>query len=57
MATSAVPAVPADPRVRRVRMEEFDIVYPACVAMFTEEVGVSPNAGDGECSTAPASPS
>ncbi|SFN09646.1 MULTISPECIES: GNAT family N-acetyltransferase [Actinomadura] len=47
MATSAVPAVPADPRVRRVRMEEFDIVYPACVAMFTEEVGVSPNAGDG----------
>ncbi|MFA1549418.1 GNAT family N-acetyltransferase [Actinomadura chokoriensis] len=47
MATSAVPDVPADPRVRRVRMEEFDIVYPACVAMFTEEVGVSPNTGDG----------
>ncbi len=47
MATSAVSGVPADPRVRRVRMEEFDIVYPACVAMFTEEVGVSPNAGDG----------
>jgi len=47
MATSAVPDVPADPRVRRVRMEEFDIVYPACVAMFTEEVGVSPNSGDG----------
>jgi hypothetical protein len=47
MATSTLPAVPADPRVRRVRMEEFDVVYPACVAMFTEEVGVSPNAGDG----------
>ncbi|NKZ05918.1 GNAT family N-acetyltransferase [Actinomadura latina] len=47
MATSAVPDLPADPHVRRVRMEEFDIVYPACVAMFTEEVGVSPNAGDG----------
>jgi predicted GNAT family acetyltransferase len=47
MATSAVPEVPADPQVRRVRMEEFDVVYPACVAMFTEEVGVSPNAGDG----------
>ncbi len=47
MATSTVPDVPADPGVRRVRMEEFDIVYPACVAMFTEEVGVSPNAGDG----------
>ena len=49
MATSTVPPaqVPADPGVRRVRMEEFDVIYPACVAMFTEEVGVSPNAGDG----------
>lgn len=47
MATSAVPDAPPDPGVRRVRMEEFDIVYPACVAMFTEEVGVSPNTGDG----------
>ncbi|SNS36650.1 hypothetical protein SAMN05443665_100393 [Actinomadura meyerae] len=47
MATSDVPDVPPDPHVRRVAMEEFDIVYPACVAMFTEEVGVSPNAGDG----------
>lgn len=47
MATSTVPDVPADPGVRRVRMEEFDVVYPACVAMFTEEVGVSPNSGDG----------
>jgi uncharacterized protein len=47
MATSSVPDVPPDPEVRRVRMEEFDIVYPACVAMFTEEVGVSPNTGDG----------
>ncbi|MDL4818905.1 GNAT family N-acetyltransferase [Actinomadura opuntiae] len=47
MATSTVPGVPADPGVRRVRMEEFDVVYPACVAMFTEEVGISPNSGDG----------
>ncbi|WP_242885843.1 GNAT family N-acetyltransferase [Actinomadura litoris] len=47
MATSSVPDVPPDRAVRRVRMEEFDIVYPACVAMFTEEVGVSPNTGDG----------
>ncbi|GAA2136820.1 GNAT family N-acetyltransferase [Actinomadura napierensis] len=47
MATSTVPDVPADPGVRRVRMEEFDVVYPACVAMFTEEVGISPNSGDG----------
>ncbi|MER7506270.1 GNAT family N-acetyltransferase [Nonomuraea pusilla] len=47
MATSQQPAVPADPLVRRVRPEEFDILLPACVAMFTEEVGVSPNLGDG----------
>jgi predicted GNAT family acetyltransferase len=47
MATSATPAVAPDPAVRRVRMEEFDIIYPACVAMFTEEVGISPSSGDG----------
>ncbi|MGW0200035.1 GNAT family N-acetyltransferase [Nonomuraea sp. NPDC003201] len=47
MATSRTPPVPADPLVRRVRPEEFDVLLPACVAMFTEEVGVSPNLGDG----------
>jgi predicted GNAT family acetyltransferase len=47
MVTSSPPLVDPDPAVRRVRMEEFDILYPACVAMFTEEVGVSPNTGDG----------
>jgi predicted GNAT family acetyltransferase len=47
MATSAPPLIEPDPAVRRVRMEEFDIIYPACVAMFTEEVGVSPHSGDG----------
>lgn len=31
-----------DPRVRRVVMDEFDVLYPACVAMFTEEVGLDP---------------
>ncbi|AXT86828.1 GNAT family N-acetyltransferase [Aeromicrobium sp. A1-2] len=36
----------ADPRVRRVVLDEFDTVYPACVAMFTEEVGVDPEAGN-----------
>ncbi|MFD6097125.1 GNAT family N-acetyltransferase [Nocardiopsis flavescens] len=41
------PAVAADPRVRRVRISELDILVPACVAMFTEEVGVPPDAGDG----------
>ncbi|MBC6464192.1 GNAT family N-acetyltransferase [Actinomadura alba] len=47
MATSVPPMIEPDPAVRRVRMEEFDIIYPACVAMFTEEVGVSPHSGDG----------
>jgi predicted GNAT family acetyltransferase len=47
MATGYAPLVPADPGVRRVRPDELDVVLPACVAMFTEEVGVSPYAGDG----------
>jgi len=33
-----------DPCVRRLGVEDFDAVYPASVAMFTEEVGVSPEA-------------
>ena len=44
---SGPPAVPADPRVRPVHRSEIDLLLPACVAMFTEEVGVSPLAGDG----------
>lgn len=36
-----------DPFVRRIRKEELETIMPACVAMFTEEVGVSPMAGDG----------
>jgi predicted GNAT family acetyltransferase len=36
-----------DPLVRRILKEEIDVIMPACVAMFTEEVGVSPLAGDG----------
>ncbi|MDX2853924.1 GNAT family N-acetyltransferase [Actinacidiphila glaucinigra] len=48
MVTRALPAaVEPDPRVRRVRRDEMDVIMPACVAMFTEEVGVSPLAGDG----------
>ena len=43
----SAPAVAADPGVRPVRMDELEVVLPACVAMFTEEVGVSPTAGDG----------
>jgi predicted GNAT family acetyltransferase len=47
MAIDGPPLVAPDPGVRRVRQGEVDILLPACVAMFTEEVGVSPLAGDG----------
>ena len=47
MALAGPPAVVPDPAVRRVRPDELEILLPACVAMFTEEIGVSPNLGDG----------
>lgn len=45
MVIDSEPLVPADPRVRRSRPEEYGIVLPACIAMFTEEVGYSPASG------------
>jgi hypothetical protein len=36
---------PADDGVRRVDITEIDILLPACIDMFTSEVGVSPVAG------------
>jgi hypothetical protein len=50
LAIDCDPAVEPDPLVRRVRPEELDILLPACVAMFTEEVGVSPESADGGAS-------
>lgn len=47
LAIDGDPAVVPDPLVRRVRLDELDLLVPACVAMFTEEIGVSPLAGDG----------
>ncbi len=47
MEISGPPQVAPDPLVRRVRREELDILLPASVAMFTEEVGVSPIGPDG----------
>ncbi len=41
------PRVTPDLAVRPVLPSEVDVLLPACVAMFTEEVGVSPMAGDG----------
>lgn len=42
-----VPAASADPRVRPIRTDEVDVLFPASVAMYTEEVGVSPLGDDG----------
>jgi predicted GNAT family acetyltransferase len=47
MALDAPPAVAADPQVRRVQPEELEVLLPACIAMFTEEIGISPTVGDG----------
>jgi predicted GNAT family acetyltransferase len=47
LAIDRAPLVPPDPLVRRVRLDEVDVLLPACIAMFTEEVGVSPVGGDG----------
>ena len=47
MAIDTDPSVEPDPLVRRVRPDELDLLVPACVAMFTEEVGVSPESADG----------
>jgi predicted GNAT family acetyltransferase len=47
MAIDGPPLVPPDPTVRRVTAAELDILLPASIAMFTEEVGVSPVAADG----------
>jgi predicted GNAT family acetyltransferase len=38
-------SVDPDPLVRPVREDELDVLLPACIDMFTEEVGVSPVAG------------
>jgi predicted GNAT family acetyltransferase len=40
------PLVAGDAGVRRVREDEIDLLLPASVAMFTEEVGVPPTQGD-----------
>ena len=36
------PPIASDPRVRLVQADEVDQLFPAAVAMYTEEVGVSP---------------
>ena len=48
LATGEPPGIACDPGVRLVRSHEADALFPAAVAMYTEEVGVSPTAGGGE---------
>jgi len=47
MVIDGPPLVPSDPLVRTTAIEDIPVVTPACVAMFTEEVGYSPVAADG----------
>ena len=44
---STAPLVQPDPKVRRTTAAEVDTLYPACVAMYEEEVGVSPELDGG----------
>ena len=41
------PTIAPDLRVLHVMVDEIDLLYPACVQMFTEEVGVDPEATHG----------
>jgi uncharacterized protein len=47
LVTDTAPLTPPDPQVRLVRPHEIDLLFPAAVAMYSEEVGVSPLANNG----------
>lgn len=47
MAIDGPPVVPLDPHVVPVQRDELEVLFPASVAMFTEEIGVSPLLYDG----------
>jgi hypothetical protein len=46
MAIDTEPAIAADPRVRRVTLDQWDAYTDAAVKMYTEEIGVSPVQGN-----------
>jgi predicted GNAT family acetyltransferase len=46
LALDCAPLIEPSPHVRRVRRDQLDILMPAATAMFREEVGVDPEAGD-----------
>lgn len=45
MVLASDPVLAPDPDVRRATVADLDLLVPACIAMFTAEVGVSPVAG------------
>jgi predicted GNAT family acetyltransferase len=47
LAIASDPLIAPDPAVRQVRPDEIGLLLPASIAMFTEEVGVSPIGPDG----------
>lgn len=47
LAISSTPHVAPDPAVRVTHKRDFDVLYPACVAMYTEEIEVSPERDGG----------
>jgi predicted GNAT family acetyltransferase len=48
MMTRSLPTIAPDPGVRLVRPDEIGLLFPASVAMYTEEVGISPTIDGGE---------
>jgi predicted GNAT family acetyltransferase len=47
LVATSPPPMKGDPLVRRTTKKEADVLYPACVAMYTEEVGISPESDGG----------
>jgi uncharacterized protein len=47
MELTSAPRIAPDPAVRKTTPDDFAALYPACVAMYTEEVGVDPEAEGG----------
>ena len=47
LVADAPPLIDSDPLVRVSRPDDFSALYPACVSMYTEELGVSPELGGG----------
>lgn len=47
MTTTKMPAIAGDPLVHELEPVDLDLLLPAAIAMFTEELGISPLGSDG----------